>query len=510
MDWPSLYAIGAFIQSLGQNPGIEAELQAARRGSARLRRHRPRQHRHALRRQRRPRTTRSGAGTGSGPIPSATARSRPTSTAHGSDPVEASRGAGRGRRCHAEPERAERRPRLAAYWADRSPELAQYLAELAEIEGPASPASVESGKVARDARPRALRGKLQQQVGSARRAVAGLGRRRVEHPQHAGGADLDARQDHRAGVRAGRRLLDVRRRAQAGAWTRFAARRGQGGGRRRHRSAAAPAHRRRLLQRPRARRRRPRLAAADAAAGHPRRRRIGGLDPRRLRLHDGQAASRALGMEPIWRSASAPTPTTSSRRRSSRPAAAIEQALAAAGASPGRHRHLGSCTRPRRPATTTRSSCCARSLPPTVLGTARKGTFGHGMSAGSGWELTAQYLGFARGQPIPDPAAGERAQSGRSSALHGSFVLDSGRDVAGRGSPASSRSASAASTPASSRGRGAREHAASPGPAPIDVLRWAAAYLIRAEGEARAGIGRREPITPRPEIRPSSPGEAHS
>ena len=27
MDWPSLYAIGAFIQSLGQNPGLESELQ---------------------------------------------------------------------------------------------------------------------------------------------------------------------------------------------------------------------------------------------------------------------------------------------------------------------------------------------------------------------------------------------------------------------------------------------------------------------------------------------------
>ena len=35
-----------------------------------------------------------------------------------------------------------------------------------------------------------------------------------------------------------------------------------------------------------------------APAGHPRRRRLGGLDPRRLRLHDG-AGFRPLGMEPI-------------------------------------------------------------------------------------------------------------------------------------------------------------------------------------------------------------------
>ena len=46
-------------------------------------------------------------------------------------------------------------------------------------------------------------------------------------------------------------------------------------------------------------------------------------------------------------------------------------------------------------------------LPPTVLGTARKGTFGHGMSAGSGWELTAQYLGYERGHIFPTPLAPE-------------------------------------------------------------------------------------------------------
>src|SRR5262249_46121626 len=36
-------------------------------------------------------------------------------------------------------------------------------------------------------------------------------------------------------------------------------------------------------------------------------------------------------------------------------------------------------------------------LHPDVLFTARKGTFGHGMSVGGGWELTAQYLGMSRG-----------------------------------------------------------------------------------------------------------------
>jgi 3-oxoacyl-[acyl-carrier-protein] synthase II len=40
-------------------------------------------------------------------------------------------------------------------------------------------------------------------------------------------------------------------------------------------------------------------------------------------------------------------------------------------------------------------------LPETVMVTARKGTFGHGMSAGGGWELTAQYLGYAAGHLFP-------------------------------------------------------------------------------------------------------------
>ncbi len=42
-------------------------------------------------------------------------------------------------------------------------------------------------------------------------------------------------------------------------------------------------------------------------------------------------------------------------------------------------------------------------LPRSVLVTARKGTFGHGMGVGGGWELTAQYLGCARGRLYPTP-----------------------------------------------------------------------------------------------------------
>ncbi|HXJ37920.1 MAG TPA: beta-ketoacyl synthase N-terminal-like domain-containing protein, partial [Bryobacteraceae bacterium] len=42
-------------------------------------------------------------------------------------------------------------------------------------------------------------------------------------------------------------------------------------------------------------------------------------------------------------------------------------------------------------------------FPNSVLVSSRKGTFGHGMSAGGGWELTAQYLGYARGSLYPTP-----------------------------------------------------------------------------------------------------------
>ncbi len=40
-------------------------------------------------------------------------------------------------------------------------------------------------------------------------------------------------------------------------------------------------------------------------------------------------------------------------------------------------------------------------LPPSCRISARKGSFGHGMGAGGGWELTAQYLGHARGAYFP-------------------------------------------------------------------------------------------------------------
>jgi 3-oxoacyl-(acyl-carrier-protein) synthase len=65
-------------------------------------------------------------------------------------------------------------------------------------------------------------------------------------------------------------------------------------------------------------------------------------------------------------------------------------------------------------------------LPEEVLVTARKGTFGHGMSAGGGWELTAQYMGFEAGSLFPTPLTAE-ALNASIRKIHTQFVFDQKR-----------------------------------------------------------------------------------
>ena len=74
-------------------------------------------------------------------------------------------------------------------------------------------------------------------------------------------------------------------------------------------------------------------------------------------------------------------------------------------------------------------------VPDSVLVTARKGTFGHGMSAGGGWELTAQYLGYERGRIYPTPL--QPGELNRQIAeVHSAYVFDepcpASRGVAGK------------------------------------------------------------------------------
>lgn len=60
-----------------------------------------------------------------------------------------------------------------------------------------------------------------------------------------------------------------------------------------------------------------------------------------------------------------------------------------------------------------------------VLVTARKGTFGHGMSAGGGMELTAQYLGYQRGRIFPTPLA-ETELNPEIARVHERFAFNEG------------------------------------------------------------------------------------
>ena len=50
-------------------------------------------------------------------------------------------------------------------------------------------------------------------------------------------------------------------------------------------------------------------------------------------------------------------------------------------------------------------------FPQTTRFTARKGSFGHGMSVCGGWELTAQHLGFAKGKLMPIDLEGDEIHS---------------------------------------------------------------------------------------------------
>jgi 3-oxoacyl-(acyl-carrier-protein) synthase len=74
-------------------------------------------------------------------------------------------------------------------------------------------------------------------------------------------------------------------------------------------------------------------------------------------------------------------------------------------------------------------------VPESVVVTARKGTFGHGMSAGGGWELTAQYLGFERGRLYPTPLHPNELNR-EIAGIHDLYVFDepcpAGKGVAGK------------------------------------------------------------------------------
>ncbi len=128
-----------------------------------------------------------------------------------------------------------------------------------------------------------------------------------------------------------------------------------------------------------------------------------------------------LGLEPlaVGTSADADHIITPSKEG---PKAAVVQALAAAGAAPGDiatwDLHATAT-----PGDFTEVQTLREVVPESVLVTARKGTFGHGMAAAGGWELTAQYLGYQRGALYPTPLA-EGELNEQIAGVHRRFVFD--------------------------------------------------------------------------------------
>jgi 3-oxoacyl-[acyl-carrier-protein] synthase II len=127
-----------------------------------------------------------------------------------------------------------------------------------------------------------------------------------------------------------------------------------------------------------------------------------------------------LGMEPIAAGVSSDahhiiTPSLAG------PQSAIRQALEEAHATP-QQIHTWDLHATATPGDYAEISTLRTMLPESVMVTARKGTFGHGMSAGGGWELTAQYLGYATGHLFPTLLT-ENSLNPAIAGIHGQYVF---------------------------------------------------------------------------------------
>jgi len=369
MAEPTLYAVGAFIQALGQNPGIEEEL--ARLGTR----------------------ARVYVGTGIGAIGTLADATRAL-------------------------DRAQRR--WDRFWAKRPQDLRRYLAELAEIESIAVRGEVESAKLSVLKERQRRQARLQKRWGAP------------EPPWRAVPAEVvwnihntPASQVSMLGRIRGLAFAPVAACSTFGVALKLAL------DAIRHGEAEAvvvgatdpPPHPLTVGAFYSAR-----VISSDATVSKPLSELrgthvaggsvlwiVGDLEHMRAR------GFRPLGMEPVAVGVSSDadhiiTPSVEG------PSAAIGEALAAAGVAPQDvatwDLHATATPGDYREVETLRTV-----LPASVLVTARKGTLGHGMGAGGGWELTAQYLGYERGRLYPTPLA--RAElNPEIAALHDLFVFD--------------------------------------------------------------------------------------
>ncbi len=417
MDDPTQFAIGAFIQALGQNPGLEEELQ--RLGTAA----------HVY------------VGTGLGAL------ARVSATA-----VELHRAQRRWNRFWAQPERnralaeylahpEQLDPTLAVpvspdevtpdevevaedrwwqFWAERSEELADYLVELREIEGLSVEGPVETGKIALIKEKQRRRQRLQRKWGAPNPPWHEVSPNLLWNIHNSAAAQISM-----LGKIHGLSFAPVAACSTFGVTLKLAIdaiRRGE---------AKAVV-----------------LGASDPP---PLPISVGAFYGARVIAADGQVSTplttlrgthvaggaaiwilgdlehmrergfQPLGLEPVAVGVSSDAEHIITPSKEG-PLLAIRQALEQAGVEPADlvtwDLHATAT-----PGDYLEVENLRRVLPEEVLISARKGTFGHGMGASGGWELTAQYLGMSRGELFPTPIGAEQLHAEVAS-QHRKFVYD--------------------------------------------------------------------------------------
>ncbi len=417
MDMPTQFAIGAFVQALGQNPGIEQELQ--RLGPAA----------HVY------------VGTGLGALDTI-----------GRVTVDLYQSQRRWNRFWAQPERnsalaeylarpesfdptldvpqsPEEAPaadveaaedRFWTFWAERSPELGEYLAELRDIESLSVTGPVETGKIALIKEKQRRRQRLQRKWGAPNPPWHDVSPNLLWNIHNTPAAQISM-----MGRITGFTFAPVGACATFGVTLKLAIdaiRRGEA-----------------------------KAVVIGAADPPPLAVTVGGFYAARVISADGNVSKplttlrgthvaggsaiwivgdfdhmtglgyRPLGLEPVAVGVSSDAEHLITPSKEG-PTSAIRQALAAAGARPEEvatwDLHATAT-----PGDYLEIENLREILPESVLVTARKGTFGHGMGASGGWELTAQYLGYERGALFPTPLESDELNS-EISGVHTRFVFD--------------------------------------------------------------------------------------
>jgi len=413
MDFPTLYAVGAFIQSLAQNPGIEEEL--TRLGTS----------------------THVYVGTGLGNVQTIADNALALDRAQRRwdrfwaerNPEMREHLAGDGQETEGVPVRPDTLPpeeRDEAdrawwhHWAGRSPDLHAYLRELAEIEGLTVQGEVESGKMSLLKEKQRRFGQLQKRWGAPQPPWLSVSANLVWNISNTPAAQISM-----LGKITGLSFAPVGACSTFGVCLKLAMdtiRRGEA------KAVIVGATDPPPLPLSVGAFYAARVISADAGVSKP----LTGM--RGTHVAGGavlwivgdyeymtERGFRPLGMEPLAIGVSSDadhiiTPSTEG------PTEAIRQAFELSGVRPDEltswDLHATATPGDYKEVETLRGV-----VPDSVLVTARKGTFGHGMSAGGGWELTAQYLGYERGRHYPTPlASGELNPS--IAEVHDLFLYD--------------------------------------------------------------------------------------